>query len=153
MPYSEQEKEAIRAYVSRNFERTKRKKRVGLWFVNLFIYLMLLGIAIAAAVSGELEAAFVIMVIAGAISLLIHSFSSGTEGKFGDRKIRQALIEEYHRRGSSREDAEAEIFGDREPDELVVKRKNQETYRLSDDGELVPESEFEAAERRQQRRA
>ena len=35
----------------------------------------------------------------------------------------------------------------------MVKRKNQETYRLSDDGELVPESEFEAAERRQQRRA
>lgn len=153
MPYSEQEKEAIRAYVSRNFERTKAKKRLGLWFASVFMYLLLLGIALAAAVSGELEAAFVIMAISGAISLLMHSFSAGTEGKFGDRKIRQALIDDYYRRGASREDAEAEIFGDSSSPEAVSKRKNEEVYRLSDDGELVPESEFEAADRRRQRHA
>lgn len=153
MPYSEQEKESIRAYVSRNFENAKYKRRIAAWVTSVIMYVLLLFIAVGAADGGEFDGAFVLMITAGAISIMIHALSAALESKEADRRLRRRLIEEYHTRRKEGADLEAEIFGDADSDEQVSKRKNEQTYRLSDDGELIPESEFEAAERRQQRRA
>jgi hypothetical protein len=142
----------IREYVEKNFEKEKRKRRIGLWAATLFIFVVMSVVAWGVAVSnggldGRLLVPLLILTIAGGLSVFLNGLAAYLEGEAGDRQIRRDLVMKAKWQ---------QTFGllDRNTEDIiegrpVEKAKRDSMMSLSDDGELVPDRDTEPVRRRQ----
>lgn len=142
----------IREYVEKNFEKEKRKRRIGVWAATLFIFVVMSLVAWGVAagngvLTGALIAPLLILTIAGGLSVLMNGVAAYLEGEAGDRQIRRDLVMKAKFQ---------QTFGllDRNTEDIIEgrpteKAKRESVMSLSDDGELVPDRDAEPVRRRQ----
>lgn len=146
MSDSDQERERIRAYVRKNFEPEKRKRRVVLVVVNLIITVFMAILAWLLASDSAL-AGMIILSVAAGLAMMFHFIGLYMETEAGARDLRRELVMKARfQRIFGMLDAD-EILGEEEPQ----KAKRDEAVRLSDDGELVSDELIEESERRDRR--
>lgn len=143
MTTSDQERERIRAYVARNFEKERRERRAVVRVMNLIMPLILL--VIGWAVGGGSQVAGMILVSIGlGLAMLFGFIGSWMESEAGQRDLKRDLVIEARKKQQMGLLDVDDILDDVEPQ----KAKRDETVRLSDDGELVSDELIEESERR-----
>jgi len=140
------EQAALRAYLQRRLPQAQREQRFGLWLGALIITITMAVVTFALTTSGAIEdelwIGMMLLSIALFINVLLHTLSVIFDSKLGRRWLRRNLTARYR--------AERALLGAKvsAPFDDSAEKPKRERYRLSDDGEIVPDYEIDDEDER-----
>jgi hypothetical protein len=130
----ESDYEAVRRYVEANLEQTRRSLRRTLWRIHLLLYLIvnLIGWIIISSSGASRDLGVLIIsiltTISWAVGLFLHARALYLESPAGERYLRTRLAMRALQDPAMRE---------------TPKPRREQIMRLSDDGELVSDEQFD----------
>lgn len=137
---NQDERAALRAYIERKLPEARRQQRIGHLVGSLIMALTMLSVTwaltLSKAIEDELWIAAMLMTIALVVSVSLHALSVFQE-KLGEAALRRRIAVQYPLEKALQEADVDELF------EEKAEKPKRERYRLTDDGEIVPDQETE----------
>lgn len=135
------EKAALRAYIERKLPQARREQQIGFLIGSLItaatMSLVAWSLTFSGAISETPWVGTMLLSIALFVSVLLHTLSVVFDSKLGEASLRRNLAMRYR--------FEKALYGT-DVDALFeeeAEKPKRERYRLTDDGEIVPEDDAE----------